>query len=236
VKTPKSFAAALSQTRLPSVFNPYCDCCPVHDRPDAACVRKRNLVRCFEAALAARIDTIWIARDLGYRGGRRTGIPLTDEIHLSQAGVLLGGIALDRATRGPVVAERTAAIIWSVLSHIGEPAVLWNIFPLHPHDADDPFSNRCHTSAERDATWPLLVALIAMIQPRRIVAIGRDAGMALAGIDIPIQAVRHPSYGGQAEFIAGVHEIYGFVGNRAREETLELPLAGGHAAIGGAPN
>jgi len=97
VKTPKSFAAALSQTRLPSVFNPYGDCCPVHDRPDAARVRKRNLVRCLEAALAARIDTIWIARDLGYRGGRRTGIPLTDEIHLSQAGVLLGGIALDRA-------------------------------------------------------------------------------------------------------------------------------------------
>lgn len=120
MKTPKSFAAALSQTRLPSVFNPYRDCCPVHDRLDAARVRKRNLVRCFEAALAARIDTIWIARDLGYRGGRRTGIPLTDEIHLSQAGVLLGGIALDRATRGPVVAERTAAIIWSVLSHIGD--------------------------------------------------------------------------------------------------------------------
>jgi hypothetical protein len=179
VKTPKSFAAALSQTRLPSVFNPYCDCCPVHDRPDAARVRKRNLVRCFEAALAARIDTIWIARDLGYRGGRRTGIALTDEIHLSQAGVLLGGIALDRATRGPVLAELTAAIIWSVLSHIGEPAVLWHIFPLHPHEAGDPFSNRCHTRAERDANWPLLVALIAMIQPRRIVAIGRDAGMAL---------------------------------------------------------
>ncbi len=112
MKTPKSFAAALSQTRLPSVFNPCGDCRPVHDRPDAARVRKRNLVRYLEAALAARIDTIWIARDLGYRGGRRTGIPLTDEIHLSQAGVFLGGIALDRATRGPVVAERTAAIVW----------------------------------------------------------------------------------------------------------------------------
>lgn len=199
-------------------------------------MRKRNLVRCFEAALAARIDTIWIARDLGYRGGRRTGIPLTDEIHLSQAGVLLGGIALDRATRGPVLAERTAAIIWSVLSHIGEPAVLWNIFPLQspwggrsffepvPH----PRRARRHLAAaggaDRDNPAP------------RIVAIGRDAGMALAGIEIPVQAVRHPSYGGQAEFIAGVHEIYGFVDNRAREETLELPLAGGHAAIGGAPN
>jgi uracil-DNA glycosylase len=235
VKTPKSFAAALSQTRLPSVFNPYGDCCPVHDRPDAARVRKRNLVRCLEAALAARIDTIWIARDLGYRGGRRTGIPLTDEIHLGQASVLLGGIALDRATRGPVVAERTATIVWSVLLRIGEPAFLWNVFPLHPHEAHDPFSNRCHTRAERDATWPLLTALIAMIQPRRIVAIGRDAGIALAGIDVPVQVVRHPSYGGQADFIAGVNEIYGVVNNRAREEMLELPLAGAHAESSDAP-
>ncbi len=232
MNTPKSFTAALAQTRLPSVFNPYVDCCPIHDRPDAARVRKRNLVRCLEAALAPRVDTIWIARDLGYRGGRRTGVPLTDEIHLSQAGVLMGGIALDRATRGPVVAERTAAIVWSVLSRIGEPAVLWNIFPLHPHEPDDPFSNRCHTRAERDATWPMLIALIALIKPRRIVAIGRDAGMALAGLDIPVELVRHPSYGGQAEFIAGVHRIYGIAPDRNRNETLELPLCVGHAANG----
>jgi hypothetical protein len=232
VNTPRSFAAALSQTRLPAVFNPYVDCCAVHDRHDAARVRKRNLVRCLEAALSARVDTIWIARDLGYRGGRRTGVPLTDEIHLGQAGVLMGGIALDRATRGPVVAERTAAIVWSVLSRIGEPAVLWNVFPLHPHEPDDPFSNRCHTRAERDATWPLLTALIAMIKPRRIVAIGRDAGMALAGLDVPVEMVRHPSYGGQAEFIAGAHQIYGIVHEQNRSETLELPLSAGHAASG----
>ncbi len=232
MNTPKSFAAALSQTRLPSVFNPYFDCCPVHDRPDGARVRKRNLVRCLEAALSARVDTIWIARDLGYRGGRRTGVPLTDEIHLGQAGVLMGGIALDRATRGPIVAERTAAIVWNVLSRIGEPVVLWNIFPLHPHERDDPFSNRCHTRAEREATWPLLTALITMIKPRRIVAIGRDAGLALAGLEIPVEVVRHPSYGGQAEFIAGVHQIYGFPPTSNRDETLELPFSGGHAASG----
>lgn len=209
MKTPKSFATELSQTRLPSVFNPYSDNCPIHDRADAASVRKRNLVFFLEAALASRVDTIWIARDLGYRGGRRTGIPLTDEVHLGRASALMGGIELDRATRGPIVAERTAAIVWSVLSCIGEPAVLWNIFPLHPHEADIPFSNRCHTRAERHATWPLLTALVAMIQPRRIVAIGRDAGLALSGVGVAVQVVRHPSYGGQTEFVAGIRQIYG---------------------------
>lgn len=225
MKNPKSFAAALSKSRLKSVFNPYIDCCPVHDREDAAVVRRRNLVRCLEAALATKVDTIWIARDLGYRGGRRTGIPLTDEIHLSKAESLMGGISLDRATTGPVVAERTAAVVWEMLSRINQPVVLWNIFPFHPHEENDSFSNRCHTRSERDATWPILMALIAMIAPRRIVAIGRDAATALAGSSIPVHLVRHPSYGGQSEFMAGIQQIYGLQASRLGSDSLELPFA-----------
>lgn len=234
MNTPASFVAALAQTHLSSVFNPYADCCPVHDRVDAARVRRRNLEHCLDAALAARVDTIWIARDLGYRGGRRTGVPLTDEVHLCHASALMGGIALKRATRGPVIAERTAAIVWSVLTCIGEPSVLWNIFPLHPHEANDPFSNRCHTKAEREATWPLLTALIAMIKPRRIVAIGRDAGQALSGLEIAVDVVRHPSYGGQAEFISGVNTIYNLAVTHDDSQASELPFSDIHAARGSA--
>ena len=232
MKTPKSFVAALADTRLPSVFNPYSDVCPVHDRNDAAQLRRRNLERFLDAALDARVDTMWIARDLGYRGGRRTGVPLTDEIHLDYAGALMGGIALDRATQGPVVAERTAAVVWRVLGTIGVPAVLWNVFPLHPHGPDDPFSNRCHTRAERDATAPLLHGLIALVKPKQIVAIGRDAQLALDGLDVPIIPVRHPSYGGQTDFIAGLYDLYG-----ARETPevvdLMLPLEAPQAARAG---
>jgi uracil-DNA glycosylase len=228
VKTPRTFADALANTSLKAVFNPYSDHCALHDRTDGAQVRKRNLVHCLEAAIEARVDTIWIARDLGYRGGRRTGVPLTDEVHLTSASTLLGGIALDRATHGPAIAERTAAVVWRVLSRVGAPVVLWNVFPLHPHEADDPLSNRCHTRAEREATWPFLLALIDMIAPRRIVAIGRDAALALSGIDVPVMTVRHPSYGGQTEFIAGVHAIYGLDDD---DVVPKLPLAA-HAASG----
>ena len=228
MKTPRTFADALADTSLKAVFNPYSDHCAVHDRVDGANVRKRNLVHCLEAAIDARVDTIWIARDLGYRGGRRTGVPLTDEVHLTSASTLMGGIALDRATHGPAVAERTAAVVWRVLTRVGAPVVLWNIFPLHPHENDDPLTNRCHSRAERDATWPFLTALIAMAAPRRIVAIGRDAGLALAGIDLPVMTVRHPSYGGQTKFIAGVHAIYGLGDDNV---IPELPL-GANAASG----
>jgi uracil-DNA glycosylase len=226
--TPKSFISTLAATDLPSVFNPWRDRCALHDRRDAAARRRDNLERMLVAALDTRVETIWIARDLGYRGGRRTGVPLTDEVHLNNAAALMGGIELERATQGPVVAERTAAIVWRVLEQIGQPVMLWNVFPFHPHDADDPLSNRCHTRSEREATWPLLQALIAMIRPRRIVAIGRDAHMALGELGIPTTAVRHPSYGGQREFIEGMFALYGIDSEAA--EAPRLPLGGPYAA------
>lgn len=207
--TPGRFIAALAQMKLPGVFNPYADACDVHDRADAARLRRNNLQALLEASLEAKVDTIWIARDLGYRGGRRTGIPLTDEVHLSIAGELFEGVHLRRATRGPVVAERTAAVVWAVLTRIQQPVFLWNVFPFHPHEPDDPFSNRCHTRHERALTLPFLHSLISMFKFRRLVAIGRDAQNALCDLNLPIATVRHPSYGGQTEFTSALYQMYG---------------------------
>jgi uracil-DNA glycosylase len=220
--TPSRFVETLAQVRLPHVFNPYVDCCELHDRADAARRRKNNLESFLQAALDNKVDTIWIARDLGYRGGRRTGVPLTDEVHLGLVSRLFGGIELKRATRGPVVAERTAAVIWKVLARIDQPVVLWNVFPFHPHEPDDPFSNRCHTAAERQVTLPLLKNLIAMFRPQRLVAIGRDAHLALRDLDIPVVTVRHPSYGGQGAFMASLYDLYGVRPQAARDTEPSL--------------
>jgi uracil-DNA glycosylase len=216
--TPSRFVAHLAEMRLPAVFNPYVDVCSVHDRSNAVRLRKRNLLQFLEAALEAKVGTIWVARDLGYRGGRRTGVPLTDDVHLENAGRMLGGVELQRATKGPIVAERTAAVVWRVLSDIKEPVVLWNVFPFHPHEPDDPFSNRCHTASERQLTLPLLSMLIEMFRPRQLVAIGRDAEGALQGLSVPVATVRHPSYGGQSEFIASLYTMYGVKPTRAQAE------------------
>jgi uracil-DNA glycosylase len=210
--TPSKFLVALAQIRLPGVFNPYADCCDVFDRADAAHRRRKNLESFLEASLDCNVKTIWIARDLGYRGGRRTGVPLTDDVHLALVGQLLGGIELKRATKGPVVAERTAAIVWKVLARIHQPVVLWNVFPYHPHEPNDPFSNRAHTAAEREVALPLLKSLIDMFRPQQLVAIGRDAQLALTELKTPVAPVRHPSYGGQSEFMAGVFKLYGVTG------------------------
>lgn len=220
---PAKFVTALADYQLAGVFNPYNDFCPVHDRPDATKRRRANFGAFLKAALAARVDTLWIARDLGYRGGRRTGVPLTDEVHLSHMTQLFGGVPFHRATRGPVVAERTAAIVWQVITRIGRPVLLWNVFPFHPHEPNDPFSNRCHTRSEREACRPLLLALLEMVQPRQLIAIGRDAQAALGEMGISAAAVRHPSYGGQAEFVSGLYSHYG-VEHRPSQNTRQLTL------------
>lgn len=209
--TPRVFVEALTQVRLPHVFNPYVDRCELHDLQDAPARRRENLADYLTNAIRVGAREVWVARDLGYRGGRRTGIALTDEVHLPCASRLFGSAALVRATKGPIVAERTAAVVWRALSSLGLPVVLWNVFPYHPHEPDDPLSNRCHTRLERAATSHLFRALLDLLKPQAVIAIGRDAAASLSELGPPASVIRHPSYGGQSEFIAGVERYYGVI-------------------------
>lgn len=206
--TSSEFIDALTELELPSVFNPYRDRCTVYDYPDAAERRRRNLRNYIEAVRHLGVDSVWVARDLGYRGGRRTGIPLTDEIHLGQASRLLGGITLSRATRGQALRERTATAIWRVVNRIAEPVMFWNVFPFHPHEPNEPFSNRRHTLSEHEAASAFLPAFIELIQPKRIIAIGQDAQRAFRDNNIDVMGVRHPSYGGQRDFETQILSLY----------------------------
>lgn len=210
-----NFITKLSKATLPNVFNPYRDICEIYDEPDAEVRRRANISVSLNAAIGLNVRTVWIARDLGYRGGRRTGLALTDEAHLHEHSRLLGGIDLQRATRGPRVKERTSSIIWRMLKRINQPIFLWNAFPLHPHDVDDPMTNRCHTSAERSVMSWVLHDLIELLKPDHVFTIGGDARKCLDSMDVESVAFRHPSYGGQTQFIKEVENAYGLESNCA---------------------
>lgn len=204
-----NFVEELATLRFENVFNPYSDRCPDHDRADAPAVRRHNLQLVIEASLATRIDSIWFGRDLGYRGGRRTGLALTDEPHLPLLGAALGDVAIKRATVTAPVAERTAHEIWKMIRRLPSPPFLWNAFPFHPYAPDKPMTNRCHTAREaKECDW-IATTLVNWFRPKRIVALGNDAHRALKRLGHDCIYVRHPSYGGQAAFIAGVCQAYG---------------------------
>jgi hypothetical protein len=181
----------------------------VYDVSDAPFRRATVLLGLLEAAIETEIDALWIGRDLGYRGGRRTGLALTDDIHLT-VHATRWNVSVQRATTGAMVAERTATVIWNVLSLVPAPIFLWNVFPFHPHESDDPFSNRSHRPRERSVGEELMAEMIAMLRPRRVVAIGNDAAKTayrLGGADKAV-VVRHPSYGGQRDFLRQIRRIY----------------------------
>ncbi|SDY97583.1 hypothetical protein SAMN05518854_103125 [Variovorax sp. YR266] len=207
--TPTAFVRALAEIRLPQVFNPYADTCAVYDRANAPVVRRRNLTTLLTAAKQLGIDTIWMGRDLGYRGGRRTGLALTDERHLPAMSRIYPGTESTRTTTGPEVAERTAAEIWAVLALLDKPPLLWNVFPFHPHEKDDPFTNRKFTSRELREVDELNASLISWLGIRRIVSIGQDAASYAAKFGVEVASVRHPSYGGVTEFREGISQLHG---------------------------
>ena len=215
--TPVQFVETLQALDFEDTFNPYSDRCGVHDHDDAPRRRCDSLLTILEAAAGSGVDSLWIGRDLGYRGGRRTGLALTDDVHLF-AHAERWGASIEKPTKGEVVAERTASVIWGVLRQIDTAVFLWNVFPLHPHKSNDPFTNRAHNARERRAGEDLLLQLILLLRPRRLVPIGNDAASTahrLCGSQEVFQ-IRHPSYGGQNEFLKQTRELYGLPNQVAR--------------------
>lgn len=207
---PSHYIEELRRVSCENIFNPYSDRCGTHDLDDAPQRRSQILVSILEAAIEQDIDSIWIGRDLGYRGGRRTGLALTDDTHI-KTHANRWGVPTNRPTKGEIVTERTATVVWGVISQIKMSIFLWNVFPFHPHETDNPFSNRPHNRLERKIGEDLLSHLIFLLKPQRLIAIGNDAAQTVRRLSEKnsVTQVRHPSYGGQTQFQSQMRQLYG---------------------------
>ena len=214
-ETPESIVSSLKKTRFPQTFNPYMDTCAICDRDKAPNIRSQALVDTLAKARNIPVEALWIARDPGYRGARRTGLAMTDDFQL-QNHARRWGIKAGRATRGTMVREKTASVVWEMLDNIDQNIFLWNLFPLHPFPKENEFANRSHTASEKEAGLKIVRKLVALTRPERIIAIGRDAEKALLNetFGFRVFEVRHPSYGGENLFRERIRNLYpsGFPG------------------------
>ncbi|MDX2101048.1 MAG: uracil-DNA glycosylase [Alphaproteobacteria bacterium] len=203
----------LKEHKFNHVFNPYFENCQKFDRPEAKQIRREILDAMIGHAAEIDIDSIWVGRDLGHRGGRRTGLALTDDVHFNKH-LERWSLSPIRPTIGEMVSERTASVIWEVLARLEFPIFLWNVFPLHPFQPSDPFTNRSHTAQERRFGVRVLTELVTCLKPKRLVGIGNDAFIVLktAFPGIPVYHARHPSYGGQRDFVKTISKVYSLEG------------------------
>jgi len=209
----KSFVHHLSTIQLDNIFNPYRDYCPVYDRHNAPSIRRANLRIMIDFFRGKEDLSLWIARDLGHRGGRRTGLAMSDDFQLAKF-IKKNALPLKSPVKGEPIKEQTATIVWTMIERTGKPVMLWNIFPFHPHEPTKPQSNRCHSASERAQTAHILPALVKLIAPSKLVTIGREAKLFLPeGLsdesDMKIHHTRHPSCGGKSQFISQLETIYG---------------------------
>ncbi len=158
------------------------------------------------------MDTVWRARDLGDREGRRAGPAMTDETHLSDMdSMYVGYLGLAKATRTRPVREMTAGAAWEVLRRLERHVFLWNTFRFDPHLPSDSMSSRQHTAAERDIGKGFLSELLDLLEPNRILAIGNDAYQAAKATGVETYRVRHPAHGGARELTERAEQLHGAV-------------------------
>lgn len=185
--------ARLAVAVIGETTNHYSDECP-------GGAERRERLRQYLTARWRTADIVLVGEAAGYRGCRLSGIAFTS---VSQLGI--GSTSEGSAT----VVHRTLQA-----SDAEERVILWNAVPTHPHRPDEPLtSNRTPTRVEVKAGIEFLEPVTA---GRRVVAVGKVAARVL-GDDVT--AVRHPAYGGAAEFDRGMRDVLsdGF-------ETVVVPL------------
>jgi hypothetical protein len=199
------------------LFNLYRDRVDHLDVDDAASIRQENL-RAYLAAYDDEPPLFLLAEAPGPWGCRFSGVPITAEAQLVDPDFPIDGAPTSREQEPHT--EYSAGIFWRVLQPVFPHFFVWNSVPLHPHDPGEPLSIRNPRRSEV-RTWERLTSeLLDLLQPERIVGIGRKAERAVKEIGVDVTYVRHPSQGGATKFTHGIADIVDELGlpaaNRAR--------------------
>jgi uracil-DNA glycosylase len=175
-------------------------------------IRLANLEEYFRRIARLSPKVLLIGEAPGYQGTRRTGVPFASE-HILAGG--MPEVAFFRDTKGFVRAydedrvykEPTSTIMWRKISKYEALPLLWAVYPLHPHQLGNTESNRTPTRTEVVAARDHLRRLIAIVQPKTVLALGNTAKSTLDDLGIATQKIRHPARGGGPVFECQLDEF-----------------------------
>ena len=200
----------LAQTEifsLPSsegLFNPYRDQEVSLDVPGAPELRRENFKQ-YLAEYEQSPALFLLAEAPGPWGCRFSGVPLVSESQLVDPEFPIHGRSTSLAP-GPY-SEYTANIYWRVLEPWFPLFFTWNTVPFHPYKGNELLSIRNPRNGEVKQFMPLIETMIELVNPTRILAIGRKAEFALTRLGKSCTYIRHPSQGGARKFEEGVRDV-----------------------------
>lgn len=145
----------------------------------------------------------------GYRGCGITGIPFSSGKLFEQVDHPFLKKLKNSLVMPHIESENTAAIVWRFLKEYEVTPLFWNAYPFHPHPAGNREKNRAPNRKEIAQGVTYLQMIDRLFKPEVIAGVGR-AGTACATQAFPeyeIRYVRHPSYGGKSDFIAGMERL-----------------------------
>lgn len=145
----------------------------------------------------------------GHKGCRLSGIPFTSERVLAENPFFRNKEIQFINEPANLESEISATIVWGEISKLDIKPLIWNIFPFHPHSANDVKTNRTPTTAELEEGKEFLEKIVALFPIKKILALGRKPQSQLAEIGLPFSYIRHPANGGKAEFVKGIRPELG---------------------------
>jgi len=146
----------------------------------------------------------------GYKGCKLTGIPFTSGAVFQRFDHPLLQQLKNKLSLSDNSSENTATIVWEYLSTSSLPVPLfWNSFPFHPHPVNNDLKNRAPTADEIETGLYFLKKLSILFKPEIIAGIGNKGAYCASQAfpDKKVRSIRHPSFGGKAEFINGMNLI-----------------------------
>lgn len=195
------------------LFNQYKDNDSRVDQPNAADIRRHNLLNYFKS-FRKLPSVVLIGEAPGPWGCRFSGIPFTGERQLLNHELPFIGYQSSRnkpklnVRKSTPYVSNSARIFWSVMKKYHPQFFVWNCVPIHPYKHNNMLSVRTPTSKEVKNYSILLSEILSILKPKHIVAVGKKAEFSLDQLDIPCVYVRHPSQGGASKFKKGIAKVF----------------------------
>ncbi len=167
-------------------------------------IRRNNLKLYLEKMKEINSSILLLGEAPGYKGCRLTGIPFSRESVLNRNEFFKNQNFEFINEIKNLENEISATIVWDELNNYLDKPLIWNIFPFHPHEANNIKTNRTPTKTELSVGKDYLKELLEIFNIKKIIALGRKSESQISDLGLEFVYVRHPANGGKNKFIDGL--------------------------------